>query len=85
MQPIPEDYARTATSRYAFTKIAGEQILENLPKDWAVGTLRYFNPVGAHRLAMIGEDPEDIPINLMAFIAKVATGDLPLLSMFGDD
>ncbi|MGJ8610682.1 MAG: UDP-glucose 4-epimerase GalE [Octadecabacter sp.] len=85
VQPIPEDHARTYTSPYAFTKIAGEQILEQLPDDWAVGILRYFNPVGAHKSAMIGEDPEDIPNNLVPYIAKVATGDLEQIAVFGDD
>lgn len=85
VQPIPEDHARTYTSPYAFTKIAGEQILEQLGPDWAVGVLRNFNPVGAHQSAMIGEDPEDIPNNLVPYIAKVATGELAQLGVFGDD
>ena len=85
VQPIPEDHPRTYTSPYAYTKIAGEQILEQLNDDWAVGILRYFNPVGAHQSAMIGEDPEDIPNNLVPYIAKVATGDLEQLAVFGDD
>lgn len=85
VQPIPEGHGRTYTSPYAFTKIAGEQILEQLPDDWAVGILRYFNPVGAHKSAMIGEDPSDIPNNLVPYIAKVATGDLEELGVFGDD
>jgi UDP-glucose 4-epimerase len=84
-QPIPEDHSRTYTSPYAFTKIAGEQILEQLPDIWAVGVLRYFNPVGAYKSAMIGEDPEDIPNNLVPFIAKVSTGELAELTVFGDD
>ena len=85
VQPIPEEHARTYTSPYAFTKIAGEQILEQLPEGWAVGILRYFNPVGAHQSAMIGEDPSDIPNNLVPYIAKVATGELEELGVFGDD
>jgi len=85
VQPIPEDHPRTYTSPYAFTKIAGEQILEQLSEGWAVGILRYFNPVGAHKSALIGEDPEDIPNNLVPYIAKVATGELERLSVFGDD
>jgi len=85
IQPIPEDHARTYTSPYAFTKITGEQILEQLHGTWAVGILRYFNPVGAHRSAMIGEDPADVPNNLVPYIAKVATGDLAELAVFGDD
>ena len=85
VQPIPEDHARAYTSPYAFTKIAGEQILEQLTDDWAVGILRYFNPVGAHKSAIIGEDPEDIPNNLVPYMAKVATGELAELNVFGDD
>lgn len=85
VQPIPEDHPRTYTSPYAYTKIAGEQILEQLGDEWAVGILRYFNPVGAHKSAMIGEDPEDIPNNLVPYIAKVATGELEQLAVFGDD
>ena len=52
---------------------------------WAVGILRYFNPVGAHRSALIGEHPEDIPNNLVPYIAKVATGELARIRVFGDD
>lgn len=85
VQPIPEDHPRTSTSPYAFTKIVGEQILEQLPDTWAVGILRYFNPVGAHKSAMIGEDPRDIPNNLVPYIAKVAMGELSELGVFGDD
>jgi len=85
IQPIPENHARTYTSPYAFTKIAGEQILEQLGPEWAVGILRYFNPVGAHLSAMIGEDPSDIPNNLVPYIAKVATGELAQLGVFGND
>ena len=85
VQPTPEDHPRTYTSPYAFTKIAGEQILEQLPNTWVVGILRYFNPAGAHKSAMIGEDSEDIPNNLLPYIAKVAVGELAELVVFGDD
>ena len=85
VQPIPEDHPRTYTSPYAFTKIAGEQILEQLPDNWAIGILRYFNPVGAHQSALIGEHPEDTPNNLVPYIAKVATGELTQLGVFGND
>ncbi|MDC1215968.1 UDP-glucose 4-epimerase GalE [Octadecabacter sp.] len=85
VQPIPEDHPRTCTSPYAFTKIAGEQILEQLPDNWVIGILRYFNLVGAHQSAMIGEDPEDTPNNLVPYIAKVATGELTQLGVFGND
>jgi len=88
IQPIPEDHARTFTSPYAYTKITGETALEQVaaadPR-WSVGILRYFNPVGAHRSALIGEDPDDIPNNLMPYIAKVATGELERIQVFGND
>jgi len=47
--------------------------------------LRYFNPIGAHRSGLIGEDPRDIPNNLMPYIAKVSTKELPFLRVYGND
>ena len=47
--------------------------------------LRYFNPIGSHPSGMIGEDPRDIPNNLMPYIMKVANGHLPFLRVFGSD
>ena len=86
--PIPETAATGYTNPYGFTKLAGEQILAQLsaadPR-WAIGVLRYFNPAGAHASGLIGEDPADIPNNLMPYIAKVAAGALPHLTVFGDD
>ena len=86
--PIAEDAPLSYTSPYAYTKLMGEQILAQVaasdPK-WAFGTLRYFNPAGAHATGLIGEDPRDIPNNLMPYIAKVAVGDLPQLTVFGGD
>jgi UDP-glucose 4-epimerase len=86
--PIPEDAPRGYTNTYGFTKLVCEQTLEQVGASdarWAFGTLRYFNPAGAHDTALIGEDPNDIPNNLMPYIAKVATGDLDRLNVFGDD
>ena len=86
--PIPEDAATGFTNPYGFTKLVGEQLLAQMaaadPR-WAVGVLRYFNPAGAHASGLIGEDPGDVPNNLMPFIAKVAVGELPALRVFGDD
>ena len=65
-----------------------EQILTDVVKtnaDWSVALLRYFNPIGAHESGKIGEDPQGIPNNLMPFIAQVAVGRLPFLSIYGDD
>ncbi|WP_147125313.1 UDP-glucose 4-epimerase GalE [Shimia ponticola] len=86
--PIPESAPRSYTSPYAFTKLMSEQILEQAAAAdpaWAFGILRYFNPVGAHPSGTIGEDPSDIPNNLMPYIAKVAAGELSHLNVFGDD
>jgi len=86
--PIPEDAPRSYTNTYGFTKLVCEQTLEQVAASdqrWAFGTLRYFNPAGAHDTGLIGEDPNDIPNNLMPYIAKVATGELERLSVFGND
>lgn len=86
--PVPESAERSFTNPYGFTKLACEQSLEQVAASndkWAFGILRYFNPAGAHETALIGEDPNDIPNNLMPYIAKVATGELAELSVFGGD
>ena len=57
----------------------------NSQKDFSAICLRYFNPVGAHESGLIGEDPKDIPNNLMPYIAQVASGKLKELNIFGDD
>ena len=86
--PTPETAPRRAMNPYGLTKIVGEELLEGLTQSdprWAIGILRYFNPAGAHASALIGEDPADIPNNLMPYMAKVATGELERLSVFGND
>jgi UDP-glucose 4-epimerase len=86
--PTPETAEFRGMNPYGQTKIIGEQMLNwlsNSDPRWAIGILRYFNPAGAHGSTMIGEDPRDIPNNLMPFISKVATGELPRISVFGDD
>lgn len=86
--PIKEDFPITATNPYGRTKLFIEHILRDLnvaDNDWNVALLRYFNPVGAHESGKIGEDPNDIPNNLMPYITQVAVGKLDKLSVFGDD
>ncbi|WP_439123531.1 UDP-glucose 4-epimerase GalE [Marivita sp.] len=86
--PIAETAERSYGNPYGHTKLVCEQIIEQtLASDprWAVGVLRYFNPVGAHPSGLIGEDPAGVPDNLMPYIAKVAGGELPCISIFGDD
>ena len=76
------------TNPYGWTKYMTEQILSgmaNADKGWGVVLLRYFNPIGAHISGRIGEDPRDIPNNLMPYITQVAVGRRPMLSVFGND
>lgn len=86
--PVDETAPRSFNNPYGFTKLVCEQSLEQIAASddrWAFGVLRYFNPVGAHETGLIGEDPNDIPNNLVPYIAKVATGELEQLSIWGDD
>ena len=86
--PIREDFPLSTTNPYGSTKLMIEGILKDLyisDNSWSIAILRYFNPIGAHESGLIGEDPNDIPNNLMPYIMKVATGELECLSVFGDD
>ncbi len=76
------------TNPYGETKVMIERILSDLYKSdnsWKITILRYFNPVGAHKSGLIGENPNGIPNNLMPYILKVAIGELPKLTIFGND
>lgn len=86
--PITEDFPLSATNPYGQNKLMVENILKDIShadKDWHVILLRYFNPVGAHKSGLIGEDPNGIPNNLMPYVAQVAVGKLPHMNVFGDD
>lgn len=86
--PITEDFPLSATNPYGRTKLFIEYILKDLhvsDSSWSISLLRYFNPVGAHESGLIGEDPNDIPNNLMPYISQVAVGKLEKLSVFGGD
>jgi UDP-glucose 4-epimerase len=86
--PVTEDAPTSATNPYGRSKLIVEQMLSDLIQadpTWRIATLRYFNPVGAHESGLIGEDPRDIPNNLMPFIAQVAVGRRHELRVFGDD
>lgn len=87
--PITEDSKVGGTTNpYGTTKLFIEQILKDVYKSdnsWDICILRYFNPVGAHESGLIGEEPKGIPNNLMPYIARVAAGVLPELSVFGND
>ena len=76
------------TNPYGWTKYMSEQILRDTAfadEEWSIALLRYFNPIGAHKSGLIGEDPRGIPNNLMPFISQVAVGRRDHLNVFGND
>ncbi|QWD37669.1 UDP-glucose 4-epimerase GalE [Polynucleobacter paneuropaeus] len=86
--PITEDHPLSVTNPYGQNKWMIENILRDIyvaDPSWKIALLRYFNPVGAHISGTIGEDPADIPNNLMPFVAQVAVGKRKLLQVFGND
>lgn len=89
MIPITEECPKgTCTNPYGWSKSMLEQILSDMQKadpEWNVILLRYFNPIGAHKSGLIGENPNGIPNNLMPYITQVAVGKLKELGVFGND
>ena len=86
--PITEDFPLSTTNPYGETKLMIERILKDLyvsDPEWSISVLRYFNPIGAHKSGLIGEDPQGIPNNLLPYVAQVATGKRECLSVFGND
>ena len=86
--PIDESFPLAPINPYGRTKQMVEEILRDVcasDPTWRVSLLRYFNPIGAHVSGEMGEDPSDIPNNLMPFISQVAVGKLAALRIFGDD
>jgi len=86
--PITEDSPLAPINPYGRTKWIIEEILRDLyvsDNSWSIALLRYFNPIGAHESGRIGEDPSDIPNNLMPYINQVAIGKRDKLNVFGND
>ena len=87
--PVTEETPKgECTNPYGWTKSMLEQILTDVQKadpEWNVILLRYFNPIGAHKSGLIGENPNGIPNNLMPYITQVAVGKLKELGVFGND
>lgn len=84
--PLDEMHPVSPVNPYGQTKL----MVENILRDWAhngrrATALRYFNPIGAHVSGRIGEDPHDVPNNLMPYVAQVALGKREVLPIFGDD
>ncbi|MCK9303623.1 MAG: UDP-glucose 4-epimerase GalE [Bacteroidales bacterium] len=86
--PIKETFPLSAANPYGNTKLIIENILKDLyvsDNEWSIAILRYFNPIGAHESGIIGENPNDIPNNLLPYIVKIASGELKELNIFGND
>ncbi|OQY08312.1 MAG: UDP-glucose 4-epimerase GalE [Fusobacteriia bacterium 4572_132] len=86
--PITENFPTGATNPYGRSKLMLEEILKDIyvsDNTFNIAILRYFNPIGAHKSGLIGEDPNGIPNNLMPYISQVAIGKLEKLSIFGRD
>lgn len=86
--PLVEGMPTGCTNPYGWTKYMSEQIIQdvcNAEKDLSAVILRYFNPIGAHKSALIGEQPNGVPNNLMPYITQVASGIRPYLNVFGND
>ncbi len=86
--PVTESFPRSFTNPYGASKLMIEDILADLfqaEPGWRIARLRYFNPVGAHKSGLIGENPKGTPNNLMPFISQAAAGLRDELSVFGDD
>ena len=86
--PIKEDFPLSTTNPYGTTKLMIEHILQDMyvsDNSWSIIILRYFNPIGAHKSGLIGENPNGIPNNLMPYIVKVANKELKELKVFGND
>ncbi|MBQ3181179.1 MAG: UDP-glucose 4-epimerase GalE [Clostridia bacterium] len=86
--PIREDFPLSCTNPYGRTKLMIEEMLRDLyiaDSEWDIAILRYFNPVGAHPSGKIGEDPKDIPNNLLPYVAQTAIGKREYVHVFGND
>lgn len=88
VMPLTENSPLGVTNPYGRTKLVIEEMLNDLhsaDKEFGIVLLRYFNPIGAHKSGLIGENPNGIPNNLMPYICKVAKGELTHLNVFGND
>ena len=86
--PVKENFPLSATNPYGRTKLMIEDMLRDIHSadpSWNIAILRYFNPIGAHESGEIGEDPNGIPNNLVPYVAKVASGHLEKINVFGND
>ncbi|MCD5994053.1 UDP-glucose 4-epimerase GalE [Pseudomonas sp. CDFA 602] len=76
------------TNPYGHSKLMAEHVMKSVASSdprWAIGLLRYFNPIGAHPSGMLGESPRNIPNNLLPYLLQVANRQRPALHVFGKD
>lgn len=86
--PIDETARTSVTNPYGRTKLMIEEMIDDLAVSWQrfrAISLRYFNPVGAHKSGLIGESPNGVPNNLFPYVAQTAAGGRQHVSIFGDD
>ena len=86
--PIRENFPLSCTNPYGRTKLMIEEMFRDFSvadSEWDIAILRYFNPVGAHESGLIGEDPKDVPNNLMPYVAQTAIGKREYVHVFGGD
>jgi UDP-glucose 4-epimerase len=87
--PISESAALgLPTNPYGHSKLMAEHVMRSVAHSdprWAIGLLRYFNPIGAHPSGLLGEAPKNIPNNLLPYLLQVALKQLPALRIYGDD
>lgn len=86
--PVEETFPTTYLTPYGFSKKSGEEILEQFVEKYPtteVTILRYFNPIGAHKSGLIGEEPDGKPNNLLPYITQTAVGKREKLTIFGKD
>ena len=86
--PYTEDHPLNPVNPYGRTKLVIEGMLRDQfasDPSWSIGSLRYFNPIGAHESGLIGEDPKGVPNNLLPFVAQVAVGLRERLNIWGSD
>ena len=88
-EKITEDTIIQPINPYGITKMTIEKLLRNVydscKEKWKIANLRYFNPIGSHHSGLIGEVPKGEPNNIFPYINNVASGNLPSLSVFGND